>query len=195
MYGGAGNDWLDGGVGNDILRGDAGNDKLYGGAGNDKLYGGIGNDWLDGGVGNDILRGDTGNDKLYGGAGNDILRGDAGNDILNGGTGHDVLTGGAGLDVFQLLNLSKDKITDFVVGQDSIQLAKNVFTSFHYTGEVHAENFSIGSKAIDANDFLIYNKSTGTLSYDADGSGREDAIEIGVLGLNLHLTNADFTLI
>jgi uncharacterized delta-60 repeat protein len=213
LYGGTGNDWLDGGIGNDILRGDAGNDKLYGGAGNDKLYGGAGNDWLDGGIGNDILRGDAGNDKLYGGAGNDnlyggagndwleggvgndMLRGDAGNDILNGGTGHDVLTGGAGLDVFQLLNLSKDKITDFVVGQDSIQLAKNVLTSFHYTGEVHAENFLIGAKAVDVNDFLIYNSANGIFSYDADGSGRGDAIEIGVLGLNLNLNNTDFNMI
>jgi hypothetical protein len=106
-----------------------------------------------------------------------------------------VLTGGAGLDVFQLLNLSKDKITDFVVGQDSIQLAKNVLTSFHYTGEVHAENFEIGTKAADANDFLIYNSANGILSYDADGSGRGDAIEIGVLGLNLNLNNTDFNMI
>ena len=106
-----------------------------------------------------------------------------------------MLTGGTGLDVFQLLNLSKDKINDFEVGQDRIQLAKNVLTSLDYTGEVHAENFLIGAKAVDVNDFLIYNSANGILSYDADGSGRGDAIEIGVLGLNLNLNNTDFNMI
>jgi hypothetical protein len=49
--------------------------------------------------------------------------------------------------------------------------------------------------AADANDYLIYNKTTGGLYYDDDGNGTEAvAVKIAVIGTITHpaLTAADF---
>ncbi len=77
------------------------------------------------------LTGNTAVNQLNGGAGNDTLNGNAGNDILIGGAGKDMLTGGAGHDVFKFNTLAesgltattRDVITDFVRGQDKIDLS------------------------------------------------------------------------
>ncbi len=88
-----------------------------------------GSDILKGNAGNDNMLGGNDNDKLFGDAGNDILKGDAGNDILTGGAGKDTMTGGTGLDDFDFDKVSdigkgatRDRITDFVHGQDDIDL-------------------------------------------------------------------------
>ncbi|WP_336939863.1 type I secretion C-terminal target domain-containing protein, partial [Vibrio cholerae] len=93
----------------------------------DTLIGGAGNDILFGQGGNDTLNGGTGNDTLYGGNGNDTLIGGDGNDILIGGLGNDILTGGSGEDLFKWvdgdLDGGRDRITDFTIGQDKIDLS------------------------------------------------------------------------
>jgi hypothetical protein len=38
------------------------------------------------------------------------------------------------------------------------------------------DNFVIGTKAHDANDYLIFNPSTKILSYDDDGIGSDPAV-------------------
>ncbi|HEX8620614.1 MAG TPA: calcium-binding protein [Allosphingosinicella sp.] len=79
---------------------------------------GNGDDILSGSEGTDIIRGLGGNDAIDGGAGTDWLRGDGGNDIL---------TGGADADLFQFgpndIGSQSDRITDFVSGEDRIDLA------------------------------------------------------------------------
>ncbi len=93
----------------------------------DTLIGGAGNDILFGQGGNDTLNGGTGNDTLYGGKGNDTLIGGEGNDILIGSLGNDILTGGSGEDLFKWvqgdLDRSTDRITDFTIHQDKIDLS------------------------------------------------------------------------
>ena len=83
-----------------------------------------------GGVGNDTINGGAGNDSLVGAAGNDSLVGGAGNDSITGGAGADTLTGGAGSDVYfytatvgESITATRDVITDFVKGQDRINLS------------------------------------------------------------------------
>ena len=99
--------------------------------------------------------------------------GDETANVLMGYKGKDTLTGGAGQDIFVFdTKLSKtnklnkkqnlDKITDFVVVDDTIHLKKGVLKK----GEFH-----IGAKAHDGNDHVIYNKKTGALFYDPDGTG------------------------
>ncbi|EOE2083784.1 type I secretion C-terminal target domain-containing protein, partial [Vibrio cholerae] len=93
----------------------------------DQLFGGEGNDILFGQGGNDTLNGGVDKDTLYGGKGNDTLIGGDGNDILIGGLGSDILTGGSGEDLFKWvdgdLDGGRDRITDFKIGEDKIDLS------------------------------------------------------------------------
>jgi Ca2+-binding RTX toxin-like protein len=147
---------------------------------------------------NNVLTGNSTANLLDGGRGNDILSGASGNDTLSGGLGNDLLTGGAGQDVFRFnsaLVANIDKINDFVVAEDTIQLDNAIFTKFTATGVLNSANFRIGSVSADAGDYIVYNKVTGALLYDADSSGAGTAVQIAMLGMNLALTNADFVVI
>lgn len=149
----------------------------------------------------DTLIGSAGNDLLNGLGGNDSISGNGGSDTLVGGLGSDTLTGGAGTDVFRFnaaLSVNNiDKITDFIAADDTIQLENAIFTKLSVTGVLNIANFKIGAVAADSNDFIIYNKTTGILSYDADGNDSGAAVQIAVLGITSHptLTNADFVVI
>ena len=131
LVGNGGNDRLDGKGGSDQLFGNIGDDTLVGGAGKDSLYGGADNDHLFGGDANDTLDGGANNDRLFGGDGDDKLMGGSGNDTLRGGFGDDILEGGTGRDVFQFdtddrfghNNPTIDKIMDFEIGKDKIDLS------------------------------------------------------------------------
>lgn len=60
---------------------------------------------------------------------------------------------------------------------------------------LNAGSFVKADAAIDTNDYVIYNPTTGALTYDADGSGAGVGVQIAMLGVNLALTNADFVII
>ncbi len=112
-----GHDALIGSHNTDVLVGGQGNDFLWGLAGRDGLFGGAGHDKLFGGRDNDVLRGGAGDDRLFGGSGADSL---------TGGVGNDVMTGGDGADKFYFnpnrAGEGHDRITDFVLGSDTIVL-------------------------------------------------------------------------
>jgi Ca2+-binding RTX toxin-like protein len=83
-----------------------------------------------GGSGNDTLIANDNGCTLSGGAGNDSLIGGAGNDRLIGGAGVDTMTGGGGADTFvfaagdsSAASGQHDRITDFIVGTDHIDLS------------------------------------------------------------------------
>jgi serralysin len=79
----------------------------------------------------DTLTGDAGNNTITGLGGNDVISGGTGSDILIGGLGKDTLTGAADADTFVFQGLTdsgtttttRDVITDFAVGEDSIDLS------------------------------------------------------------------------
>ncbi len=123
---------------------------------------------------------------------------------MRGGTGNDLLTGGAGRDVFRFDTVlgaaNVDAVADFVAADDTIQLENSVFAVFGSTvGAIAAANFRAiaNGGATDANDYLVYNKTTGALYYDANGSanGLTDAVQFATLDTNLTLTAADFVLV
>jgi Ca2+-binding RTX toxin-like protein len=58
--------------------------------------------------------------------------------------------------------------------------------------KLNAAFFKVGTKALDANDYLIYNPATGALFYDPDGTGRTAQVQVASLAKNLKLTAADF---
>lgn len=144
--------------------------------------------------GNDTINLNIGQDVSIGGyAGNDILTGGIGNDTIDGGTGADTLTGGAGADSFvfstALGSTNIDTITDFNPGQDSIALDPTVFAGVFgaASGALPANAFSSG--VADANTRIIYNASSGALSYDRDGSGTAYAAQqFATLGTGTHPT-------
>ncbi|TAU83638.1 calcium-binding protein [Rhizobium leguminosarum] len=146
-----------------------------------------------------ILTGNDGNNSLNGGKGNDRLIGGLGNDKLIGKAGADVLTGGGGGDsfVFDVKpdNTSVDKIRDFSsTAGDKLMLDHSIFAELSLSG-FSDENFVLGTKALEADDKLIYDKASGILSYDADGSAAGAAIHVADLDNSAALNFKDFLLV
>jgi Ca2+-binding RTX toxin-like protein len=200
LFGGPGDDAFWGDNGHDWLYGDAGRDTLYGGGGDDRLYGGIDVNKLYGEDGNDVLYGGMHVDALVGGTGNDQLFGDAGNDYLDGGPGRDTLSGGPGRDSFVFrdrLNAKTnvDTIKDFAINVDKIRLENAIFKKLGKPGRLNPDFFIIGTGAKDANDYIVFNKKAGFLSYDADGIGRSKAIVFAKFKPGIGLDAGDFLII
>jgi len=185
------------------INGNSADNIISGLNGNDRLFGLGGNDTLNGGSGNDTMAGGDGNDILQGGSGNDILRGDNGDDILAGGLGNDILFAGLGATDHYLFNTplnsatNVDTINGFFAPADTIRLDNDIFTSFGAPGGIAAGNLKIGPGAVatDADDFLIYDTTTGALSYDANGNGFGAAVQFATIAGVAPLSAADFLII
>jgi Ca2+-binding RTX toxin-like protein len=142
---------LEGGAGNDTLNGAGGEDTLDGGLGTDTVvYGSVNNtinlgsttpqntgegfdklisiENVIAGGGNDYVLGNN----AIGNTDSNLLNGGSGNDTLNGSLGLDTLTGGLDNDIF-VFNFGQsspdtpDRITDFQIGFDKIDLLANGF--------------------------------------------------------------------
>jgi Ca2+-binding RTX toxin-like protein len=135
-------------------------------------------------------------DMLSGTSGVDAIYGYDGNDILSGGTGRDIFV----FDTTLNGNTNVDAIIDFNVADDSVYMDNAVFTklgsgSLTSPKTVSSSYFTVGDKAKDSNDYIVYDKVTGSLSYDADGSKSGAAVEIAKLAPNLGLTYNDFYIV
>ncbi|MEJ1933007.1 Calx-beta domain-containing protein, partial [Nostoc sp. NIES-2111] len=130
------------------------NDNITGTNNIDDLFGGLGDDTLQGSGGDDRLFGEQGNDRLLGGAGNDSLYGGAGNDVF----------------VFETFNTatsaqSVDVVTDFVQGQDKIDL-RTVGISDNNTLQLLLNDDSVGNATIAAR---LNNISSGNYQLKING--------------------------
>ncbi len=157
------------------------------------ITGNIASNSLMGDAGNDTINGGGGNDTITGGAGNDVLDGNSGNDVLVGGLGNDTLTGGVGVDQFLYnvgaLSSNKDLITDFTSGTDQLIFKASALPALGAAGQLAVNDQRFYSSAVGAHDAstrLIYNSSTGELSFDADGTGVKASVVIEVLGTTTH---------
>ncbi len=116
----------------DARRPGSGNDSILGGTDDDFIRGGLGRDTLRGMEGRDYLMGEGGADFLHGQESGDALSGGNGRDVLTGGLGVDVLDGGDGADRFVFASMletgatrsTRDRIVDFEVGMDRIDLSR-----------------------------------------------------------------------
>jgi Ca2+-binding RTX toxin-like protein len=116
----------------DAQPGTVGDDSLSLGTASDFVRAGAGRDTVRGGDGADYLLGEGAADSLFGDAGNDTLSGGADRDVLFGGVGGDCLDGGSGADRFAYRSAAesgtttatRDRIVDFMVGSDRIDLAQ-----------------------------------------------------------------------
>ncbi len=138
--------------------------------------------------------------NLTGNGFDQTILGGGGSNVINGGGGNDRLTGDYGRDFFLFntaLNAARntDTITDFSVADDTIRLENTgVFTKLA-PGVLAADAFHIGTAAADAEDRIIYNQSTGALSYDADGIGGVAAVRFAFVSSFINITRADFVVV
>ena len=144
------------------------------------------------------LYGNSGNNVLSGGKGDDVLSGGSGNDVLAGGRGADRLVGGEGADQFRFDTAigggEIDRLDDFTSGVDKIALDAGVFSALQ-NGSLAAGQFRLGTQALDADDRLIFDPSSGHLFYDPDGNGNSSAVLFGVLAAGTGLTWSDFVIL
>ncbi len=107
----------------------------------------------------------------------------------------DTLTGFGGSDTFRFTTAlgasNVDTLTDFNVAADTIHLENAVFTGLP-TGALAADAFHTGAAAADAEDRIVYNKTTGALIFDANGNALGGAVQFAKLTAGLAMTNADF---
>ncbi|TIW17507.1 MAG: glycosyl hydrolase family protein [Mesorhizobium sp.] len=121
------------------------------------------------------------------------IQGNAGANVINGRGGADKLSGFGGNDTFvfnsALGNGNVDRITDF--NQDKIHLDDAIFAGLHLGGLPSAAFFA-GTAAHDSSDHIIYNSTTGSLSFDSDGAGGASQTQFATLSPHLSLTAASF---
>ena len=177
--------------------GGSGHDTIFGNVVNNMLIGNAGEDLIAGGSGNDTLMGGKGADAIWGGTGKDVLKGESGNDTLRSGKGADAMWGGIGKDAFVFdagPTSGKDAIHDFRVADDTIKLDNAFFTKVGGNGWLKGAAFhaNTSGKAHDANDRVIYDKSSGALYYDADGTGAKAGVCFARIDQDLKLTAHDF---
>ncbi|KQP01029.1 hypothetical protein ASF26_15810 [Methylobacterium sp. Leaf93] len=212
---------LSGNDGANVLDGKAGADTMIGGAGSDTyIVDNAGDKAIEAsdGTGADLVKASvsfslggtyverltltgTGNLSATGNSLSNVLTGNAGANHLDGGLGADTLTGLAGKDTFvfntKLGTTNVDHITDFSVVDDTIQLSKSVFAALS-AGDLLASAFKdlgVTGAKVDDSDRIIYDRGTGAVSYDADGSGTAaKAIQFAVIDNHdkTTLTHLDF---
>ena len=157
------------------------------------------------------LTGNSLNNVMIGNAGKNMIAAAEGDDMVFGGYGNDTLSGGSGKDKFvfdQKLGSSKtdrkvnfDTVTDFRVKDDKFFLDNAVFKklgkgALDKPSQLNKNFFTVGTQAKDKNDYLIYNKKTGVLSYDADGSGsKAKAVEFAKIDAGINLKHSHIYLI
>nr|WP_246728325.1 calcium-binding protein [Microvirga terricola] len=145
------------------------------------------------------LTGNASNNVITGNSGANTINASSGNDTLYGGAGKDTLSGGTGKDAFVFntkpSSSNIDKVADFIVKDDTIQLAKSTFTKVAKKGVLAKGAFWTGATAHDKDDRIIYDKAKGVLYYDADGIGAGKAVAFATITKGLTMTYADFLVI
>jgi Ca2+-binding RTX toxin-like protein len=92
-----------------------------------------------------------------------------------------------------------DVIQDFTTSEDRIALDDAVFTAL---GKGSAKGVTIapdlfvtGTQAQGAEDRIIYDQATGSLYYDADGTGSTAQVKFAILNNKATLSHYDFLII
>lgn len=224
LSGTVGRDKLVGNSGANVLMGGEGVDTLQGGAGNDTFYMDAADEvgdisgidtavvgfsyilasFLENLIGSGTsaiqLTGNGLSNSITGNSGANRIKGEAGSDRVNGGLGNDLLYGGAGADKFVFTtNLNartnKDKILDWNYRDDTIYLENAIFKSLKKTGALSGSSFVLASKAKDSNDYVGYNKTTGDLWYDPNGSRAGGQVAFANIGKLKAIYYKDFVII
>jgi phospholipase/lecithinase/hemolysin len=125
------------------------------------------------------------------------ILGNRGANKIDGKDGNDVLTGGAGKDSFMFttaLDQAKnvDVIKDFKPIDDTISLDHLIFAGLS-AGNLPSGAFALSTSVPQADDRIIYDKATGFIYFDQDGSGSVyGPIHFATVSAGVNLTAADF---
>ncbi|MFL5193568.1 MAG: calcium-binding protein, partial [Microvirga sp.] len=88
-----------------------------------------------------------------------------------------------------------DTLQDFSGAEgDRIVLSRSVFAAAGYDALAGAA-FTLGAAATTAAHRIVYNQSTGDLSYDADGAGGVAAIKFAVIANHAQLSASSFQIL
>ena len=215
----SGNDTINGLAGNDTVNGGSGGtDVVNGGDGRDSLQfmtatSGIVADFVAG----TVTGGDSGTtsftniEKLVGSEFDDLLTGNAaaqnltgrhGQDTLWGAGGNDTLWGGGDGNTFifrETGTANADTIGDWNSGSDEFALDNAAMGALGADGDFVAGDARFWASstglAHDANDRVIYNTTTRSLYYDADGTGSGAAQLIATLQAGATVVATDISVI
>ncbi|MEZ5900732.1 MAG: CHRD domain-containing protein [Hyphomicrobiaceae bacterium] len=200
LNGWTGNDTMIGGAGNDIYYVDSQADVIVDTSGTDTVRATV-NYTLANNLAIEVLQAGTPNIamNLFGNNLGQRVQGNGKDNVIGGKFGNDTLVGGQGKDSFLFdtslnANTNKDVILDFNPTDDTIRLDHSVFSQIA-TGTLQASTFYVGTAAHDANDRIIYNRTTGELTYDANGNAAGGAVVFAVINNKANLTANDFFVI
>ncbi|MCB1496728.1 MAG: hypothetical protein KDJ86_13140 [Bauldia sp.] len=133
--------------------------------------------------------------------GDDVYRskdGKAG--LVHGGDGNDKLHAGGARDKFVFdtkLDAASnvDIVKHFDSAKDTVFLDLSIFAALTGPGALAASEFHKGKQAADADDHVIYDRTTGALAYDPDGNGDIAQTLFANIGKGLHLDSSAFTVV
>jgi len=207
IIGNSGSNILDGGKNVDTLEGGNGDDIYYirspGDTAIEQAFGGL-----------DTVKAfrstalDAHIERLYiqttvalNGIGNAIdntIVGNNANNILVGREGNDTLRGQGGADTFVFDRAigtgNVDRILDFSTAQgDLLRLKGSLFGGL--SGALEPAVFVQGSGALDADDRIIFDQSSGELFFDADGLGGVSQILFATFAGGISLSATDFDIV
>jgi predicted extracellular nuclease len=129
-----------------------------------------------------------------------FVYGNGGNDSLGGGLGADTLVGGGGADAFLLYHLNgvADELPDFQTGQDRLVAPRAWFgQAAGAEAPILAYNFVSGAAPVAnlATPQLLYDTTTGLLSFDPDGAGAAGAIALARFTVGTVLSASDIFMV
>ena len=134
------------------------------------------------------------------GDGNDIFKnkGKGKSDLIDTGDGNDLVVFGKKADKLlfdSTLNSATnvDTVKKFESGKDMIHLDVDVFSTIA-PGTLTNAQFHKGTSAADADDRIIYDKASGALYYDADGTGGTAQVQFAKFDPGTKVKAGDFTI-
>lgn len=160
------------------------------------------------------IQGNELDNNFLGNTASNIIDGSSGNDTINGNLGNDTLIGGEGADSFVFNTAFSTKITKKVNGLPQIIKISNVDTITDFSSEDKIiiehkllnlsspsgftnENFVKGNnvKALDSDDYLLYDTGNGKLYFDANGNQAGGLNQIATLSNKYSLTIDQITIV
>ena len=135
------------------------------------------------------------------GDGNDVFKNKgkkAKSDLIDTGDGHDLVVFGKKADKLlfdSALDASTniDTVKKFQSGKDKFYLDEDIFSTIT-PGTLTNAQFHKGTSAADADDRIIYDKASGALYYDADGTGGTAQVQFAKFDPGTKVKAGDFTI-